>query len=185
MGWALKSSQTKKKRFNDKQKQYLTQLFNLEEATGHKANAADVAKSMMTAKDNQGEKMFSSKEFLTARQITSFFSRLARKRKLPGSTTDDEQDDDDMESAELEDYIQELSELVVQEVALKHPITFDCYDICELISNGKISKFAIPMLKDICTHLDIDVSDIKIKRKKPYVDKLNALYTLCPCQNDP
>lgn len=63
MGWALKSSQTKKTRFNDKQKQYLTQIFNLGQTTGHKANAADVAKSMMTTKDYQGERMFSKEKF--------------------------------------------------------------------------------------------------------------------------
>ena len=41
-----------------------------------------VTKSMMTARDETGKRMFSSAEFLMTKQITSFFSRLAAKRNL-------------------------------------------------------------------------------------------------------
>lgn len=166
MGWALKSSQTKKTRFNDKQKQYLTQIFNLGQTTGHKANAADVAKSMMTTKDYQGERMFSKEKF---RQLdrSKAFSPVQRQNDGYLSRLLTRQHDDDMESAEAEDYLQGLSDQVVQEVALRHPMIYDCQDVCELISNSKISKFAIPMLQRMCNHFNLDISDIKIKRKKP------------------
>ena len=36
----------------------------------------------MTARDETGKRILSSAEFLTTKQITSFFSRLAAKRKL-------------------------------------------------------------------------------------------------------
>ncbi|CAH3146238.1 unnamed protein product, partial [Porites lobata] len=79
MGWALRLTQTSRARFSDKQKEYLTNKFLIGETTGQKANPVHVARSMMTARDETGKRMFSSEEFLTAKQITSFFSRLAAK----------------------------------------------------------------------------------------------------------
>ena len=73
MGWALKSSQGGKTRFSDKQRDYLTSKFLIGEETGHKASPAQVSRSMMTAKDPTGNRMFSCSEFLTVQQITSFF----------------------------------------------------------------------------------------------------------------
>ena len=84
MGWALKSSQGGKIRFSDKQRDFLTSRFQTGEETGQKASPPQVSRLMMTAKDASGNHMFSSSEFLTVQQITSFFSRLASKRSLAG-----------------------------------------------------------------------------------------------------
>jgi hypothetical protein len=73
MGWALKSSTTTRGRFTDNQKQYLMSKFSIGESTGNKANAVSVAKSMITARDSNRQRLFSSDEFLTSQQISSFF----------------------------------------------------------------------------------------------------------------
>ena len=83
MGWALKSNTTTRVRFNEKQKQYLRDKFSIGESTGNKANPVAVAKSMISARDSNGQHLFSSAEFLTSQQISSFFSRMAAKRILP------------------------------------------------------------------------------------------------------
>ena len=83
------------------------------------------------------------------------------------------------ESAECEKLVEELTTAVVQEVALQHPITCVIYNICELSANSKLSKFAISVLSDICQHLGINISDITVKRKQPYVDMLNAFCNGC------
>ncbi|CAB3985747.1 PREDICTED: uncharacterized protein LOC107336424 [Paramuricea clavata] len=115
MGWAPKSAQTKRTRFNEKQKNYMTTKFNIRETTGFKANPADVAKAMMTTKDDNGDRMFTSEEFVTTQQVSSYFSHLASKKRLPNA-----QDDDDALAAENETDLQDLQELVVQEtVAIK------------------------------------------------------------------
>ncbi len=75
--------------------------------------------------------------------------------------------------------VEELTTAVVQEVALQHPITCVIYNICELSANSKLSKFAISVLSDICRHLGINISDITVKRKQPYVDMLNAFCNGC------
>ena len=82
MGWALKSSHVRRTRFTEKQKDYLTSKFRIGETTGQKADTASVAKSMMTARDSNGNRLFTSSEFLTGQKVSSFFSRLASKRTL-------------------------------------------------------------------------------------------------------
>ncbi|CAB4017823.1 Hypothetical predicted protein [Paramuricea clavata] len=131
---------------------------------------------MMTTKDDNGDRMFTSEEFLTTQQVSSFFSRLASKKRLPNV-----QDDDDALEAENETDLQDLQELVVQEVTLQHPIYYDRHNMCELISNSKMKRFAVPMLQQMCIHFDIDINDIKANLKQLYIDKLTIFVGQCPC----
>ena len=63
------------------QKLYLSKLFDVGEQTGHKPDANNVSKSMREARNIDGSFLFDAREYLTAKQIASFFSRLARKRR--------------------------------------------------------------------------------------------------------
>ena len=58
MGWALKSPPSRRTKLTDKQKQYLKIKFQIGERTGKKAQRRDVSKSMRTAKDINGERLF-------------------------------------------------------------------------------------------------------------------------------
>lgn len=148
MGWALKSSHVKRTRFTQKQRDYLSSKFRIGESTGQKADAASVSKSKITAGDSNGNRLFSSSEFLTSQQVSSFFSRLSSKPKLE----DDEMMESDFEenqNVENEKAFDGLRSEVLQEVALTNPICYDRYNICELTANSKLSIFAIQMLKYI------------------------------------
>ena len=82
--------------------------------------------------------------------------------------------DSDIEENQNEKNEEALCELrseILQEVTLTHPI---CYDICDLIANSKLSNFAIQMLHKICEHFDIPITDIKVQRKAPYIERLIA-----------
>ena len=79
MQWALKSSQSRRRKFTENQKQYLNAKFQIEERTGKKANPTEVSKATRTEKDNNGESLFSYGDFLTSQQISNYFSRLAAK----------------------------------------------------------------------------------------------------------
>jgi len=46
------------------------------------SDQASVARSMMSAVESQGKRMFSSEELLTPSQVDGFFSRLAAKKSL-------------------------------------------------------------------------------------------------------
>ena len=76
-GWVLKSSASRRCRFTHKQKNYLTEKFQQGERSGRKSDPASVARSMMSAVDSQGKRMFSSVELLTVSQVAGFFSRLS------------------------------------------------------------------------------------------------------------
>ena len=178
MGWALKSSDVRRRRFSLSQRAYLTNKFRVGETTGRKADPASVARSMMRAKDANGNKLFSSADFLTATQIASFFSRLASKKTLD----EDDSDMENIEAVEHEAGVQELLRDVINEIAPKHPIVYDTYNLCELSSKGRLGGFAVSILRDMCLHLQINVDDIKIKRRQPYVDRLQTLCGSCTCR---
>ena len=178
MGWALRSSEIRK-RFTASQKENLTTKFTIGETTGCKADPVVVARDMMNARGSDGERLFSSDEFLTSQQITSFFSRLAAKKSLSVRDGTDENDD---EAAEFESCLEELTNEVRREVSLQHPIVFDCHNLCDLVKQGKLNKFNIPMLKRMCEYFDIDVSQITARRKRPFIETLSSFCSSCSCQ---
>ena len=149
MGWALKPRATQRTRFTANQKSYLTTKFKLGEQTGSKADPAAVARSVMCSKDATGDRLFSSNEFLTATQIAGFFSRLASKKTL---------ENDDQESVEVAAHKACLESIVneaASEIAPKHPIVYDAYNLWEMVSQKKLNEFSITILKDICTSLGL------------------------------
>ena len=167
MGWAFKGSGSKRKRFSATQQRYLAETFKIGEATEKKADPASVARSMISARDANGTRLFTSEEFLTATQIAGFFSRLASKKGLVDDETDDEN-----EAAVVETELNEMLSEVLEDLTPKHPLVYDRYNLCELSSKGKLGMFAIPVLKDMLNYFGISITEITVKRRKPYVDKL-------------
>lgn len=179
IGWALKSSFTRRTRFNSNQKDYLMKKFDIGQKTGRKLDPVTVSKEMRRAKDSNGNRLFSMNEFLTAQQVQSFFSRLASKRSVD---IVDEEDEEEKISARHEEALSEMRQEVSTLVALQHPIMHDTYNICELVSKGKLAAtFNVSVLRDICVSLGIDVSNVTVKRKKPYIDKLQEVVKSCTC----
>ena len=123
--------------------------------------------------------MFTSAEVLTSRQVASFFSRLAAKQRLPDATSGSDEEADD---AETESALEELSNAVMREVSLEHPIVYNCYNICDLISSFELSSFSIQMLKEFCNFFEIHTSHVKVRQKKPYLDLSVAFGKDCSCQ---
>ncbi|XP_022809582.1 uncharacterized protein LOC111346569 [Stylophora pistillata] len=124
MGWALTSGESRRTRFTQSQKPFLTAKFRIGEETGSKANSAAVARSVTCAKDSSGIVLFKSNEFLTANRIAGFYSRLASKKTL----VDGEQQGD-IEVATLESGLDKIVSEAVRGLTPKHPIVYDAY-IC-------------------------------------------------------
>ena len=93
----------------------------------------------------------------------------------------DEDDRDDLLSAMAEQELEEMRQEVINEISIQHPITFQSYNIYEMAATSKLSKFSIAMLEEICKYFELDTSTIKQKRKKPYVDLLDAYVKSCTC----
>lgn len=89
-GWALKETR-KAYRFNDTQRSYLETKFNMGQSTGRKMDPEVVAKEMRRSLDSNGKPLFKASEYLTAQQISSFFSRPVAKRATIHALDDDVQ----------------------------------------------------------------------------------------------
>ena len=131
---------------------------------------------MRKARKVDGSFLFDASEYLTAKQITSFFSRLARKRRAAQvGESKVEGEEEELEAQVEEEGIENLVKNIINEIGVIHHIMFDTYDLCDLATTSKLSKFSISMLQEICTFYDLDTSFIKAKRKKPYIEVLKIL----------
>lgn len=183
-GWALKSSTVQRKRLNSAQKDYLTKIFDRGEQTGQKLDANTVSKSMRKERNLDGSFMFdSANDYLTPKQIKSFFSRLAKKRREVRVDDESEDEMEEDEEARLnQEEIEELTDNIIKDIGLIHPIMFESHNLCELATSSKLSKFSIAMLQEICIFYEQDTSSIKGTRKQQYVDLLTKLVDHCSCK---
>ena len=134
---------------------------------------------MVSVKDASGNRLFTSDDFLSANQIAGFFSRLLAKKTLYEEV---EEAEDDFQSAADEASIEEPTYVAVQELQIRHPISYDIYNLCDMAARSKLNNFSVSVLKDICLFYDIDVTDITVHRKQPYVNKIKSLCLSSVCQ---
>ena len=158
--------------------------FRSESALVLKQILPSVATAMRKAKDVNGERLFDSTEFLTAQQVARFFSRLAAKKTTDEDTEDDDEDEDHTAHLQRENHLQEMRDNIVTSMSIQnaHPIVYDSFNICELVQKSKLASFSIKMLQEICSSFGLDISNIKIKRKQPYINILRDLVKGCKCQ---
>ena len=67
-------------------------------------------------------------------------------------------ENDDQESVEVAAHKACLESIVneaASEIAPKHPIVYDAYNLWEMVSQKKLNEFSITILKDICTSLGL------------------------------
>ena len=179
-GAALKSTK-KATRFNDAQKRYLDEKFNLGQETGHKLDPAIVARDMRYARNKDGTRQFTSGEFLSAQQIQSFFSRKSSRLHHTHPEGDLESQTDDLAAGEEQQAYDNTRGLVLREVHLPHPIVFDTYNLCNMHKNGKLNKLSVAMLRAACEHFDLNVEGITARLKAPYISLLQSLVLSCDC----
>ena len=135
-GWALKTAK-KSARFNEAQKKYLEEKFNIEQRTGHKQNPEHVVKDMRFAKKKDSSRLFSSEEFLTTQQMQSFFSRLASKLRHAV-----EVGNSDIKAAQEEQEYHENRQAMLDQVQLQHPIAYDSLNLCKLNKKGRMKALS-------------------------------------------
>jgi hypothetical protein len=180
VGWAL-SKPRSTKRFSASVKEYLTARFMIGERTGRKADAAQVAIDMRTARDALNARIFHREDWLTKSQIQGFFSRLAAaRRKEQGAVVGlSPENEEDIECIEEHADRQELLDLVNNEIKVAHPIYYDVYDLCECYRTDTLSKFSKTVLKSICLHFEIPFKSADLK--KTLVAKIAEMVSECEC----
>ena len=75
--------------------------------------------------------------------------------------------------------------VVLDEVALRHPIGFDVFNPCDMHGKGKLGKLSVAMLHSICEHFDIDLGNSKGRRKAHYLSLLGEFLESCDCHHSP
>jgi len=173
-GWALRTTK-KRGRFNDNQRRYLDERFQLGEQSGHKADPEQVSIDMRRAKNHDGTRRFTIDEFLSAQQIKSYFSRTNAKLK-------NVQSDADLQAVLDHEQFISTRQAILDECHVTHPIIYDTYNICDLYKTDKLRKFNVAMLRLICEYFGIPVDDLAGARfKAPYLKLLKQLVDSCSC----
>lgn len=168
-GWALRKKR-KIKPFTDKQKAFLEEKFMVGETSGKKLDAATVSRQMKLVRDDEGDRLFSAAEVLTTAQIQGYFSRRAKSSS---------QDKEDFEAAQVEDAMAVIRSTVISETTPSHPLVYDGYNVCELVSRGRLSNLTLAVLRNICRHFQLKVEETR--RKAPLVSALEEIVQACSC----
>ena len=187
-GWALKGQKTATKT-SQNVKSFLIAKFNEGLVSGQKANPTEVAKEMQEAKDSQGSPVFLPEDWKTARQISSFFSRLSALKKSSQGlavtvTLGDEEnlDDDDFRSWEGHSASESLRKEVYGAVDLQHPLCFEGRNICLMAKERKLKNLKVLELKNICVNLSLTTTGNQ-QRKVTFINAMEQLVNSCSCSN--
>ena len=175
-GWALKGAK-KAERFNEAQKSYLEAKFNIGQSTGKKLDPDVVAKEMRRARGPNGDRLFSVTTFLSAQQISSFFSRLAAKARQKEVHVTEK----DALAVEEEVNFSTARDRVLSSLNVTHPIVVDQYDLCALVRSKEIKKLKVGLLQVLCESLDLQAPIPPVRKKAPYVSLLQELVESCSC----
>ena len=180
MGWALKSAGVQRENLTVALKSYLTEVFQVGEGTGQKADPTSVSKAMRRVKHSDGSNIFDKCDYLTPLQIARFFSRLSAKKTY---SVEQSSEEEELERNELitEKAIEEMSNEVLKALALQHPIMYETYNICEIVGQSRLAKFSIRTLQNICAALELDVASMTGKRKQPYIEIIEGTVARCGC----
>ena len=135
-------------------KKFLDAKFNLGEQTGEKSSGEDVARQMRGARGEDGKRLFAVDEFLTPQQITSYFSRLAAKRKsVPEAELENEE-----RAEKIYEVAEEISALLTtmqEEEQSVSEVDSCCFTykkraLCCMNKDQLHAKLTLPNLKSIC-----------------------------------
>ena len=171
-GWALKTTKSSR-RFTEAQRNYLGEKFQIGQHTGHKLDPTVVARDMRYAKKSDGTRLFQPDDFLTATQVQSYFLRQAAALRHHH----DADSDDERASREEQEYSC-TRQMVVQQIGLAHPVTYDHLNLCDMV---RLNKLSVRMLRDICAFFEVETVRSTAHRKAPYIAVLEAMIRECSC----
>ena len=59
---------------------------------------------------------------------------------------------------------------------------YETYNICEIVGQSSLAKFAIRTLQNICAALELDVASMIGKCKQPYMEIIEGVVARCGCK---
>ena len=83
---------------------------------------------------------------MTPQQIANIFSRLSAKRVLPTDNEAEDEIQEDLREATNEKNLEDLSDQVLNEVLIQHPIMYDTYNKSSVTVSHNQSWTSFPFL---------------------------------------
>ena len=127
-------------------RKFLEEKFMVGETTGKKLDPVTVARQM--------KRQFSQEEVLSSTQIQSFVSQRAKCKNSDAQLVSDK----DYEAAEnSEEALPTLLNEVLEYIQPKHPVMYDGYNLCGLVTSQKLTKLKISKLSEVCRSFKLEV----------------------------
>lgn len=82
------------------------------------------------------------------------------------TSNDNDDNEEELLSAMKEKEFNQMQEEVLNKISIKHPIVYDMYNICDMVSMNKLSKFSIAVLQEICIYSILNLTSQVCKRKQ-------------------
>lgn len=119
------------------------------------------------------------KNYWLPTRFKAFFSRHTKSKNQTVVVVED-----DFVAAEVEDAMASVQNEVINQMQPIHPVTFDDYNLCDLVATGRLCKLTVPVLRDIFCHFEPEMSSKSqqlLRRKAPYVEILEKHVRACSC----
>ena len=117
---------------------------------------------MRHAKHENGSRRFTVDEFLAPQQIESYFSRMAAKLKMSGTLK-----------------LLRNNMLIPPGVATKLSADPPNHYLCELYARKNLTKLSVPILRLLCSPFEMEIDNLPLRLKKPYVKFIEELVRVC------
>ena len=127
---------------------------------------------MRCLRDEKGKRIFSVEEFLRPQQISSFFSRMACKRR-DATDSDDEAAEFARQQAAMHS---DVNEALQQEII--HPLLFSRKNLC-LMTESEIKSLKMTQIRSMASHFSIKVKE---RKKEQYSDAIIEFLNRCSCK---
>ena len=131
-----------------------------------------ISKEMRCLRDENGKRIFTVEEFLRPQQISSFFSRMACKRR-DATDSDDEAEEFARQQAAVHS---DVMEALQQDVT--HPLLFCSKNLC-LMTESEIKSLKITQMRSMASHFSIKV---KGRKKQEYSGAIIVFLNRCSCK---
>ena len=87
--------------------------------------------------------------------------------------------DPDIIAMEDEQNFSSTKEAVMTALNVKHPVSYDQYNICSMVKDNTLRKLKIDVLKLLCQNLSISMPPDQ-RKKAPYSSLLEDIVKNCP-----
>ena len=126
------------------------------------------------------KKTFPVSELVEVQTVRGHFSRLASQKK--GLSVSKEEGEDNVLGKEY--CMEQLVEVAEQEIALRHTLVYDDFNICDLSAKGGLDKVLekrkLSQLQSFCKYFEMEISG-RGNRKASYYEPLIQLANSCDC----